>query len=90
MGIGAIAAYRPYIYNTNTLSAASLSPIKEIDDDDLTKRRLGTEDLQKASIENLNPLKQGESSDYQGILDSQFAQGMQKAAALFGDMSVFE
>ena len=89
MGIGAISAYRPYIYNTNTLSADSLNPIREIDDDDLTKGRLGTEELQQASIENLNPLEPGESADYQGILDSQFAQGMQKATALFGDMSVF-
>ena len=89
MGIGAVAAYRPYIYNTNTLSANSLNPVKEIDDEDLTRGRLGTEELQKASVENLNPLKQGESADYQGILDSQFAQGAQKAAALFGDMSVF-
>ena len=89
MGIGAISAYRPYIYNTNTLSANSLNPIKEIDDEDLTKGRLGTEELQKAAIENLNPLNPGESMDYQGILDEQFAEGMQKATALFGDMSVF-
>ena len=89
MGIGAIQAFRPYIYNTNTLSANSLNPIKEIDDEDLTKQRLDVSGIQRAYTENINPLAQGETADYKGVVDSQFAQGMQKAAALFGDMSVF-
>ncbi|MCR5337989.1 MAG: hypothetical protein K6E75_05460 [Lachnospiraceae bacterium] len=89
MGIGAITAYRPYIYNTNTLSANSLNPIKEIDDEDLTKNRLDVEGLSGSVAETVNPLARGTSADYQGIVDSQFAAGMQKAAALFGDMSVF-
>ena len=45
--------------------------------------------IQRAYTENINPLAQGETADYKGVVDSQFAQGMQKAAALFGDMSVF-
>ncbi|MBO4338045.1 MAG: hypothetical protein J5842_08230 [Lachnospiraceae bacterium] len=89
MGIGAVTAYRPYIYNTNTLSAKSLDPISEIDDEDLTKGRLDVSGLQKAYVENINPLKSGETMDYEGTVGMQFAQGMQKAAALFGDMSVF-
>ena len=89
MGIGAVSAYRPYIYNTNTLSADSLNPIGRIEDEDLTKNRIDTEDLQKASVETLNPLSRGESKDYQGMLDSQMAAGVQRAYDLFGDQSVF-
>ncbi len=89
MGIGSVTAYRPYIYNTNTLSANSLNPISGIDDEDLTENRIDISGLQKAYSENVNPLKVGETKDYEGTVDMQFAQGMQKAAALFGDMSVF-
>ncbi|MCR5418966.1 MAG: hypothetical protein K6E84_08615 [Lachnospiraceae bacterium] len=89
MGIGAVSAYRPYIYNTNTLSADSLNPIGRIEDEDLTKNRIDTEGLQKASVETLNPLNRGESKDYAGMLDSQMAAGMQRAYDLFGDQSVF-
>ena len=89
MGIGPISAFRPYIYNTNTLSANSLNPVSGIDDDDLTKNRLDMSGLQRAYTENVNPLAQGETKDYEGVVGSQFAQGMNRAAALFGDMSVF-
>ena len=89
MGIGAITAFRPYIYNTNTLSANSLNPISAIEDEDLTESRMDVSSLQKAYSETVNPVKRGESSDYQGMVDMQMAVSAQKAAMLFGDMSVF-
>ena len=89
MGIGAITAFRPYYYNTNTLSANSLNPITAIDDEDLTKNRIDQTGLQQAYAETVNPLSRGETADYQGMLDAQMAVGMQKAAVLFGDASVF-
>ena len=33
MGIGAIMAYQPYIYNTNTVSAKSLEKIQGVNND---------------------------------------------------------
>ena len=89
MGIGAITAFRPYIYNTNTVSAKSLNPISKIEDEDLTESRMDVSGLQKAYAETVNPLNRGESADFQGTVDAQMAAGMQKAAMLFGDMSVF-
>ena len=65
MGIGAITAFRPYYYNTNTLSANSLNPITAIDDEDLTKNRIDQTGLQQAYAETVNPLSRGETADYQ-------------------------
>ncbi|MCR4690419.1 MAG: hypothetical protein K5739_03620 [Lachnospiraceae bacterium] len=89
MGIGAISSYRPVIYNTNTLTADSLNPIAKIKDEDLTKKRIDQSELVRASAENANPLKAGETADFQAAVDRQMAMGMQKSMALFGEQSVF-
>lgn len=72
MQIGAVSL-RPYIYNTNAVSAKSMNKISAIGDDALASKTdisaLTSEDAKKA--ETTNPLKRGESLDFAGILSMQ-------------------
>lgn len=88
MSIGAISAYgavsalhfRPYVYNTNTLSAASMNKLSRISDDVLDKKNDYSE-LTDESL-NVNPLKKGQTLDFQGILAMQMRQGQNNAARI--------
>lgn len=79
MRIGAIA-YQPYVYNTNTVSSASLNRIGAIPND-ATAGRTDFEDVTKEQ-ENVNPLLKGESANFMDILSSQMAMSRTKSAML--------
>lgn len=79
MRIGAIA-YQPYVYNTNTVSAASLNRIGAIPND-ATAGRTDFEGLTKEE-ENVNPLKRGQSANFMDILSSQMAMSRTRSAML--------
>lgn len=71
MRVGAIGgyAYTPYIYNTNTVSSASLGKVQGIGNDLLNSK---TDFSALTEQENINPLKKGESLDFAGIIGMQF------------------
>lgn len=73
-------AYQPYVYNTNTVSSASLNRIGAIPND-ATAGRTEFEDLSKEQ-ENVNPLRKGESANFMDILSSQMAMSRTKSAML--------
>lgn len=79
MGIGAIS-FQPYIYNTNSISSASMNRVKPIEDD-VTKASTDYSALTDNS-QNINPLKRGESANFVDILESQMAMSRQNAARL--------
>lgn len=90
MGVGAIGAvgtYQPYVYNTNTLSRSSLNPIGKIDNN-VSKSHFDNQ-ISPYAGETLNPLEKGETANYADVLNSQMQMGMNHAARLFGDDSVF-
>ncbi len=90
MGIGAIGAYQgyqPYIYNTNTVSAKSLNAIGKVDND-VTSSHIEQPESPYAQ-ETINPIPRGQSVNFADILNSQMQMGMQHAARIFGDDSVF-
>jgi len=77
MGIGSISSitsaisYNPYVYNTNTVSSASLNKISAISDDAIDGG-IDLSDLSKAdSIVNVNPLKPGETQNFADVLMNQ-------------------
>jgi hypothetical protein len=80
MTIGAIDAYsfQPYVYNTNTVSAASMNKLSKISDDVLDKKIDYSELTEEA--QNENPLKKGQTIDFQGVLERQMQKGFQNAA----------
>ncbi len=86
--IGAISGVQsPYLYNTNRISSASLNPIAPIGLDVVRAPKTDYSDmagLTGMSTKNENPLKRFETSDYQGILDKQFALGQMNATRLLG------
>lgn len=92
MSIGAISAYgainalsfRPYVYNTNTLSSASMNKLSRISDDVLDKK-IDYSELADESF-NENPLKKGQTLDFQGILDMQMRRGQSNAARIMKPM----
>lgn len=69
MQIGALS-FRPYIYNTNTLSRASLSRISGIQEEDLTSSKTDYSSLTDMSL-NENPLKPGETLNFDAVLEEQ-------------------
>ncbi|MCM1538249.1 MAG: hypothetical protein NC254_07625 [bacterium] len=79
MRIGAIA-YQPYVYNTNTVSAASLNRINALPEDG-TQGRTDFEGLTERE-ENQNPLERGQSANFMDILSSQMAMSRTKSAML--------
>lgn len=92
MGIGAIggAYYSPYIYNTNSLSSASMDRVKPIGDD-VTQAATDYSALTDESL-NVNPLKKGESANFVDILESQMAMSRMNAARVMvpSDNAIFE
>lgn len=93
MSIGAVGAYgvvsalsfRPYVYNTNTLNAASMNKLSRISDDVL-ERKTDYSELTDESL-NVNPLRKGQTLDFQGILDMQMRRGQNNAARIMRPMS---
>lgn len=89
MGIGAISAFQPYIYNTNTLSVNSLKPISAVQNDVSSSHIETAKQEQDYGQETVNPLKRGETSDFAGVLAMQMQMGRTNAERLFGADSVF-
>ena len=83
MQVGAIGGFTttPYIYNTNTVSRASLNKINPIEDDLLESK---TDFSGLSESVNENPLALGESVDYKGIADMQMQLGRMNALRIFG------
>ena len=77
MAIGAISAYgsvnalslRSYVYNTNSVSAASMNKLSRISDDVLDKK-IDYSELTDESL-NENPLKKGQTLNFQDMLAMQ-------------------
>lgn len=81
MQVGAVsmAMPMPYIYNTNTVNRASMNKVDKIEDD-LLEAKTDFSGLTKE--ENINPLAQGETKDFAGILSMQMQEGAMNAARL--------
>lgn len=78
-GIGGVSfhTYRPYIYNTNTVSGSSLSRVKAIGDDLLASR---TDFSGLAEDEqNQNPLRKGETANFADVIAMQMQMGRMNA-----------
>ena len=78
MTIGAIS-FQPYVYNVNSISPASMNRLSRISDDVLDKK-IDYSGLAKA--ENENPLKKGETLDFQGMLEMQMQRGRYHASRI--------
>lgn len=81
MRIGAVGgySYNPYIYNTNSVSSASMNKIQGIGDDLLKSK---TDFSALTEQETTNPLRKGESLDFMGILDMQLQMSRMNEARL--------
>lgn len=86
MGIGGIgnaygmgSIYPSYVYNPNTVSAKSMDKLSKISDDVLDKK---VDYSEMAAEENQNPLKRGQTIDFEGIVAKQMQQGQNRAAKL--------
>lgn len=77
---GAVSAYgyQPYVYNNNTVNAASLNKLSKISDDVLDKK-IDYSELADES-RNSNPLKKGQTLDFQSMLAMQMQRGQYNAA----------
>ena len=80
MTIGALSAYgaQPYVYNTNMLSSASMNKLSKISDNVLDKK-IDYSELTDES-KNVNPLKKGQTLDFQSMLEMQMQRGQNNAA----------
>ena len=83
MTIGAIGAYsfQPYVYNTNNVSAASMNKLSKISDDVLDKK-IDYSELSEEENQNINPLKRGQTLDFQSMLEMQMQRGQNNAARI--------
>lgn len=86
MGIGGIGSaygvgsiYPSYVYNPNTVSAKSMDKLSRISDDVLDKK---VDYSETTAEENQNPLKKGQTIDFEGIVAKQMQQGQNRAAKL--------
>lgn len=82
MRIGAAGAYRfaPYVYNTNTVGSASLNRLSRISDDVLDKK-IDYSELAD-DTQNINPLKKGQTVDFQSLLEMQMQRGRNNASRI--------
>lgn len=78
MTIGAIN-FQPYVYTVNSISPASMNKLSKISDDVLDKK-IDYSGLAKA--ENENPLKKGQTLDFQGMLQMQMQRGRYHASRI--------
>ena len=82
MMIGALGAYgfQSYVYNTNSVSSASMNKLSKISDDVLDKK-IDYSELADES-KNVNPLKKGQTLDFQSMLQMQMQRGQNNAARI--------
>ena len=78
MTIGAIS-FQPYVYNVNAISPASMNRLSRISDDVLDKK-IDYSGLTEA--ENENPLKKGQTLNFQDMLAMQMQRGRNNAARI--------
>lgn len=76
MTIGAIS-FQPYVYNVNAISPASMNRLSRISDDVLDKK---TDFSGLTQAENENPLKTGQTLNFQDMLAMQMQRGRSNAA----------
>ena len=83
MTIGAIGAYsfQPYVYNTNNVSAASMNKLYKISDDVLDKK-IDYSELAEEENQNTNPLRRGQTLNFQSMLEMQMQRGQNNAARI--------
>lgn len=78
MTIGAIS-FQPYVYNVNAVNPASMNRLSRISDDVLDKK---TDFSGLTEARNENPLKRGQTLDFQGMLEMQMQRGRSNAARI--------
>lgn len=82
MQVGAIGvgAYQPYIYNTNSISRASMNKVGRIGDDLLASKT----DFSALTDEqqNVNPLKRGETRGFDEIMSMQMQMSQMNASRI--------
>ena len=76
MTIGAIS-FQPYVHNINAISPASMNKLSRISDNVLDKKTDFSE-----LVENENPLKKGQTLNFQDMLDMQMQRGRSAAARI--------
>ncbi len=76
MMIGAVS-FQPYVYNVNAIGPASMNKLSRISDNVLDKK---TDFSGLAEAENENPLKQGQTLNFQDMLEMQMQRGRSAAA----------
>lgn len=74
MTIGAVS-FQPYVYNVNAISPASMNKLSRISDNVLDKKT-----DYKGLVENENPLKKGQTLNFQDMLEMQMQRGRRTAA----------
>ncbi len=80
MRIGGIGnVYPTYVYNPNTVTSKSMNKLSRISDDVLDKK---VDYSQTAAQENQNPLKKGQTIDFEGVLAKQMQEGQNRAAKI--------
>lgn len=80
MRIGGIGnVYPTYVYNPNVVSAKSMDKLSKISDDVLDKK---VDYSETVAQENQNPLKKGQTIDFESMLDRQMRQGQNRAARI--------
>lgn len=79
MRIGTIQ-FQPYIYNTNYINRNSMNKVSAISDD-FTSPKTDFSNLTDDDL-NENPLRRGETSHFEDVLQMQFQKGQQNAARL--------
>lgn len=80
MTIGAIS-FQPYVYNVNAISQASMNKLSRISDNVLDKKT----DF-SGLVENENPLKKGQTLNFQDMLEMQMQRGRNNAARVMKPM----
>ncbi len=76
MRIGAIS-FQPYVYNVNAISPASMNKLSRISDNVLDKKT----DF-SGLVENENPLRRGQTLNFQDMLEMQMQRGRSAAARM--------
>lgn len=79
---GMVGAYGfgPYVYNTNHVSASSMNKLSRISDNVLDQK-IDYNELADDS-KNINPLKKGQTLDFQSMLAMQMQRGQNNAARI--------
>lgn len=76
MTIGAVS-FQPYVYNVNAISPASMNKLSGISNDVLDKKT----DF-SGLVENENPLRKGQTLNFQDMLEMQMQRGRSNAARI--------